>query len=138
MRNTVPLLARRISSPALMSNNNAKPIPQINTVSTARLGSATSSADQSTPDAPSSPSLAPNLQPRKRLVLKKSRPALSAAGREKDKENERKEETSEVARRAAVPSEKHAGRNLYVDDPDIGEIVVVKRRKSRAALNGLE
>ncbi|KAG5650532.1 hypothetical protein H0H81_011921 [Sphagnurus paluster] len=75
---------------------------------------------------------------RKRLVPKKSKLSmLSGAGREK----ERGKDLSDVVRRVGVGSSTaRGGFDIYVDptvDEDIGEIVMVKKKKSRVALDGM-
>lgn len=73
---------------------------------------------------------------RKRLVPKKSK--LSLLGGSK---REKSKDTSDTTHRIGVPPAT-TGRSfdIYVDpadDPDIGEIVVLKKKKSRAGLNDL-
>lgn len=75
---------------------------------------------------------------RKRLVPKKSKLSLLSVG---SKRGDKGKDLSDVARRVGVSSAS-TGRSfdIYVDptdDPDIGEIVVVKKKKSRAGLDGL-
>lgn len=84
--------------------------------------------------------LAPKAQAetRKRLVPKKSKLSLLSVG---SKRGDKGKDLSDVARRVGVSSAS-TGRSfdIYVDptdDPDIGEIVVVKKKKSRAGLDGL-
>ncbi len=60
----------------------------------------------------------------------------------RDKEKDRAKDFSDVVRRigAPAPSSGRGGFEIYVDptvDPDIGEIVMVKKKKSRAALDGM-
>ena len=83
-------------------------------------------------------------QPRKKLVPKKSKLSIlgmGGGGREKDKDKGRGRDLSDVARRiGASPASLRGGFEIYVDptvDPDIGEIVMVKKQKSRVALNGM-
>lgn len=75
-------------------------------------------------------------QPRKRVVPKKSKLGLLGT---KDK----KIDFSDVVRRVGVDdsSAGRGGYDIYVDqtdDPDIGEILVVRKKKSRAGLNEVE
>lgn len=118
---------------------------------TIRLISATPSAAGSAGDASmsfsavapftSSP-LAPRITnelPRKKLVPKKSKLGLLGGGKAKDKASK---DISDVARRVVGgnASTGRGGFEIYVDqteDPDIGEIVVVKKRKSRLGLDGM-
>lgn len=98
------------------------------------------------PFATSSP-LAPRLAseaPRKRLVPKKSKLGLLAGvagGRTKGKANK---DFSDVVRRVggdpASTSSGRGGFEIYVDhaeDEELGEILVVKKKKSRAGLDSL-
>lgn len=126
---------------------------------TIRLISATPSATGSAADANGSTSLssiapfttssplAPRLAseaPRKRLVPKKSRLGLLAGvtgSRAKGKVNK---DFSDVVRRVGGdPTSTSSGRGgfeIYVDhaeDEELGEILVVKKKKSRAGLDGL-
>lgn len=78
--------------------------------------------------------------PRKRLVPKKSKLSLLGVGGVV-KEREETRDFSDVVRRVGSDaSSARGGFEIYVDpieDPDIGEIVLVKRKKSRAALDGM-
>ena len=146
MRNTLSLLSR---TPANATPPQAgQPIPSI------RLISATPSATGLSSDASTSYNrsleeswasvpvpLAPkqDVQPRKRLVPKKSKLSILSMGR--DKEKNRGKDLSDVARRVGADSfSVKNGFEIYVDptdDPDIGEIVMVKKKKSRVALDGM-
>ena len=147
MRNTLSLLSR---SPAVATPPQAgqPPIPSI------RLITATPSATGLSSDASTSYNrsleeawasvpepLAPKSdpQPRKRLVPKKSKLSILTMGR--DKEKNRGKDLSDVVRRVGVDSfAARDGFEIFVDptvDPDIGEIVMIKKKKSRAALNGM-
>jgi serine/arginine repetitive matrix protein 2 len=83
--------------------------------------------------------------PKKRLVPKKKSKLslLSAVGRDKDKDKDKGKDLSDVFRRVGVPSAASAstrGFEIYVDptdDPEIGEIVLVKKKKSRTALESV-
>lgn len=92
---------------------------------------------------PSVPSpLAPktDAEPRKRLVPKKSKLGL-LGGSSKDRQKDRGKDLSDVVRRVGggSTSRRAGGFEIYVDptDPEIGEIVMVKKKKSRAGLDGL-
>lgn len=143
MRNTLPLLSR---TPA-PHNRAPSPSPAMATppqpmIPTIRLTAATPSVT-GTPSANTSLTttiLAPKAQAetRKRLVPKKSKLSLLSVG---SKRGDKGKDLSDVARRVGVSSAS-TGRSfdIYVDptdDPDIGEIVVVKKKKSRAGLDGL-
>lgn len=79
--------------------------------------------------------------PRKRLVPKKSKLGILGGGREKEKGKD----LSDVVRRVGGASltasaSARGGFEIYVDptvDDEIGEIVVVKKKKSRVALDGM-
>ena len=80
-----------------------------------------------------------DLKPRKRLVPKKSKISILSMGR--DKEKDRGKDLSDVVRRVGGDSlSARGGFEIFVDptmDPDIGEIVMVKKKKSRRALDGM-
>lgn len=86
-----------------------------------------------TPLAPKADSPAP----RTRLVPKKSKLSLlGVGGREKDKGKD----LSDVVRRVGGSASTRGGFKIYVDptvDDEIGEIVMVKKKKSRVALDGM-
>jgi serine/arginine repetitive matrix protein 2 len=80
--------------------------------------------------------LAPSPSSRKRLVPKKSK--LSILGGSKSKPKER--DLSDVVRRVGGNSSTRGGFDIYVDpteDPEIGEIIMVKKKKSRVGIDGL-
>jgi serine/arginine repetitive matrix protein 2 len=80
--------------------------------------------------------LAPSPAPRKRLVPKKSKLGL-LGGTAKAKERDL---TDIVRRVGAAPESARGGFEVFVDpteDPDIGEIVMVKKKKSRVALDSI-
>ena len=143
MRNSLPLLSRTPTSPQA-----GPPIPSI------RLITATPSATGLSSDSSTSFSrsleqswasvpvpLAPktDVEPRKRLVPKKSKLGILTMGR--DKEKDRVKDLSDVVRRVGGDSfSATGGFEIFVDptdDPDIGEIVMVKKKKSRLALDGM-
>lgn len=79
--------------------------------------------------------LSPAAAPKKRLVPKKSKLSLLNVGKDKTKD------FSDVVRRVGNTASSRGGFEIYVDptiDPDIGEIVMVKKKKSRAALDGMK
>jgi len=97
-------------------------------------------------------------EPRRKLVPKKSKLSLLGIGMSKGRDQKREErarDLSDVVRRVGVNpssgslSQQGFGHNggagsgafeIYVDpavDPDIGDIVVVKKKKSRVGLDGL-
>ncbi|KAF9055274.1 hypothetical protein BDZ89DRAFT_1087946 [Hymenopellis radicata] len=94
-------------------------------------------------DAPPSP-LAPrpdNAVPRKRVVPKKSKLSMLGVGNPREKEKEKGRDFSDVVRRVGGDtSSARGGYEIYVDptvDPDLGEILMVKKKKSRGALGTL-
>lgn len=130
-----------ISTPASTLRNPVFETPPTPSVPTIRLTTATpSAADSPIPSRSRETSvLAPKPQSdsRKRLVPKKSKLSLLVGNKRSDKGKD----LSDVARRVGV-SPSSAGRSfdIYVDpadDPDIGEIVVLKKKKSRGGLNEL-
>ncbi|KAL0062368.1 hypothetical protein AAF712_010779 [Marasmius tenuissimus] len=79
-----------------------------------------------------------NEPPRRKLVPKKSK--LGLLGSNKDKGKERGDDLSDVIRRVGGSSSARRGFDIYVDptdDPEMGEILMVKKKKSRAALDGM-
>ncbi|PIL26963.1 hypothetical protein GSI_10101 [Ganoderma sinense ZZ0214-1] len=160
MRNTLPLLSRplapnspfaRAPSPVPSSDSPSQPRPTIRLIS-ATPSAAGSAGDASTsfasssfvsvaPFAASSP-LAPKpeaVAPKKRLVPKKSKLGLLGGSKTKEKANK---DFSDVVRRVGgAPSTGRGGFEIYVDqndDPELGEIVVVKKKKSRLGLDGMK
>ncbi|KAK7047178.1 hypothetical protein VNI00_006844 [Paramarasmius palmivorus] len=92
---------------------------------------------------PSVPSpLAPrdNEVPRRKLVPKKSKLGLLGSSGNKDKDKERGKDLSDVIRRVGGSSSARRGFDIYVDptdDPEMEEIIMIKKKKSRAGLDGL-
>ena len=91
------------------------------------------------------PALAPKAEPSgKKLVPKKSKlsllAALSSGSSTRDKERERARDFSDVVRRVGADCSAKGGFEIYVD-PEVGaesgEVLVVKKRKSRAALDAV-
>lgn len=78
----------------------------------------------------------PDAPVRKRLVPKKSKLGLLGVG-----PKDREKDLSDVARRAGADSSSaRGGFEIYVDptnDPEFSDILVVKKQKSRGALNGM-
>lgn len=151
MRNT--LLSRAQANSSLGPSSALDTATPHQAAPTIRLISATpsatgSAADRSTsfssavaPFASSSP-LAPrnvNEAPRKKLIPKKSKLGLLGGNKAKDKAAK---DLSDVARRVGggTASTGRGGFEIYVDhaeDPELGDIVVVKKRKSRLGLDGM-
>lgn len=159
MRNTLPLLSRapapnssftRAPSPLPSSDTPSHPVPTIRLIS-ATPSAAGSAGDASTSFASSSfasiapfasSPLAPKQEaeaPRKRLVPKKSKLGLLGGGKSKEKASK---DLSDVVRRVGgAPSTGRGGFEIYVDqseDPEMGELVVVKKKKSRLGLDGMK
>lgn len=139
--NSLPLLSRPADTPSHPSD-----IPSIRLVAATPSASGMSSEagtsmNYSWTDVPSMPSpIAPKAHPspRKRLVPKKSK--LGLLGGNKDKQKERAKDLSDVVRRVGGSTSRGgSGFEIYVDptDPEIGEIVMVKKKKSRGGLDGL-
>ncbi|KAH9846904.1 hypothetical protein C2E23DRAFT_872120 [Lenzites betulinus] len=160
MRNTLPLLSRAPAPSSTLARSSSPMSPADITpqehVPTIRLISATPSAAGSAGDAstsfasssyasiapPISSPLAPkqtNDGPRKRIVPKKSKLGLLGGSKTKEKSNK---DFSDVVRRVGgAPSTGRGGFEIYVDqndDPDLGEILVVKKKKSRLGLDGMK
>lgn len=148
MRSTLPLLSRPLQAGPSQHNRSPTPSPaaaSLYDMPTIRfIGSTSSPADVSLSDIPpfqSSP-IAPkpsNEAPRKRLVPKKSKLGLLGGHKTKDKAAK---DISDVVRRVSgdTSSTGHGGFEIYVDqteDPDMSDIVVVKKKKSRLALDGM-
>ena len=81
----------------------------------------------------------PEAAPKKRLVPKKSKLGLLGGSKTKEKTNK---DFSDVVRRVGgAPSTGRGGFEIYVDqndDPELGEILVVKKKKSRLGLDGMK
>ena len=146
MRNTLSLLAR--PSAAATPPQAGPPIPSIRLISatpsaTGLSSEASTSFNRSLEESWASVPvpLAPksDVQPRKRLVPKKSKLSILSMGR--DKEKNRGKDLSDVVRRVGADSfSARGGFEIFVDptdDPDIGEIVMIKKKKSRLALDGM-
>ncbi|KAF9065359.1 hypothetical protein BDP27DRAFT_1424922 [Rhodocollybia butyracea] len=140
MRNTLPLLSRPADTPYHPSD-----VPSIRLVAATPSASgisseASTSMNSSWTSVPALPSpLAPKADPaRKRLVPKKSKLGLLGG---KDRQKDRGKDLSDVVRRVGggSTSRRGGGFEIYVDptDPEIGEIVMVKKKKSRGGLDGL-
>jgi len=164
MRSTLPLRSHAQSQDQLrtLSPTFVTP-PQPESVSTIRLISAVPTAagaapglgdpflDTSITTPPSMSDFAPTplapkedtQAPRKRLVPKKSKLGLLVTGkRSKTPENN---DLSDVVRRVggntATSSVSKKGLEIYVDptaQSEVGEVLMVKKKKSRAALSGLK
>ncbi|KAG2365179.1 hypothetical protein BDR07DRAFT_1470529 [Suillus spraguei] len=133
-----PTDTTRTRSPSPFETPATKPaIPTIRLITATPSPADSSVAPWSEPQPP--PALAPKASssdatPRRRVVPKKSKLGLLSS---------RETDLSDVVRRVgAHNSSKNAsaGLEIYVDpllDPEIGEIVVVKKKKSRMALDGM-
>jgi serine/arginine repetitive matrix protein 2 len=161
MRSTLPLCSpaqlpdqtRTLSTLSLQATPEPTPAPTIRLVSAtpSAVGSAPALGD---PLASQSPSYSPptplapkqdTQAPRRRLVPKKSKLGLLVSG--KGSKTNRKHDLSDVVRRvggsAASASVGKAGFEIYVDpvpQPDAGvnEVLMVKKKKSRASLSALK
>ncbi|KAF7791167.1 hypothetical protein EIP86_002178 [Pleurotus ostreatoroseus] len=93
-----------------------------------------------TASAPSPLAPRTNVSPQKRIVPKKSKLGLLASKPKLSTANTGKQKDfSDVVRRVGSSPSKR-GFDIYVDhqdDPDFGEIMVVKKQKSRKGLNGM-
>lgn len=92
-----------------------------------------------TPLAPRTDTVA---SPRKRLVPKKSKLSLLSAGakglgKDKSKSKNKADDLSDVMRRVGAGSSRNGGFEIYVDQEEDASIVVVKKKKSRAALDNV-
>ena len=156
MRNTLPALSiplpasSRPTHPASATVDTPQPVPTIRLVNPtpSALGSpsdASTSAIPRTFDLPSTSSpLAPRAlttsnASRKRLVPKKSK--LGLLGAVKGNKEHSQNDFSDVVRRiGGTTSAGRGGYEIYVDhteDPDLEEIVLVKRKKSRLGLGAV-
>ena len=159
MRSSRPLLARSnmaaTATPPHFDTTQPGPIiPSIRLISATPSASGLSSdasnsfnrsleqswADMASQQSILSPKSDANEQPRKKLVPKKSKLGILSIGR--DKEKDRAKDFSDVVRRVGAPpsASGRGGFEIYVDptvDPDVGEIVIVKKKKSRVALDGM-
>lgn len=75
--------------------------------------------------------------PRKRLIPKKSKLGLLGSSSSR---GEREQDFSDLTRRVGAAVQSGTGFEIYVDpaeDPDIGDILLVRKKKSRAALDGM-
>ncbi|KAH7920517.1 hypothetical protein BV22DRAFT_1133018 [Leucogyrophana mollusca] len=147
----MPLLSRPQDSVRVRSSSPlATPAPK-SQIPTIRLVAATPSEANTTRNpiadssvapweaGPSPTPLAPKAgadAPRKRLVPKKSKLGLLGSTKE------RGQDLSDVVRRvgASASTGNNGSFEIYVDptnDPEIGEILMVKKKKSRAALDGM-
>ena len=148
MRNAL-LLSRPATATPPQPAAVSKPIPSIRlitaTPSATGISSeaSTSVADISNSSWASVPSpLGPRVDvsaPRKRLVPKKSKLSLLGVG-SRDKDKDKAKDLSDVVRRVGGSASTRGGFEIYVDptdDPELGEILVVKKKKSRAGLDGM-
>jgi serine/arginine repetitive matrix protein 2 len=80
--------------------------------------------------------LAPSPSPRKRLVPKKSK--LGVLGSSKSSQTPRERDLSDVVRRVGANSSTRNGLDIYIDpmeDHESGDMIMVKKKKSRVALD---
>lgn len=143
MFNTLTARPLAVATPPQPATHN---IPSIRLISATPSATGTSSEantslnrtiDSSWASIPSPLAPKAEVPSRKRLVPKKSKLSLLGVGREK----ERGKDLSDVVRRVGATSSSKGGFEIYVDptvDPDIGEIVMVKKKKSRVALDGMK
>lgn len=155
----MPLLAR--AGPSMLDSDSLTPVPTIRFTSATPSIVHNDSHDLSNvapfaygaplpplPRVPSASPLAPrtNPSPHKRLVPKKSKlgllvskPKLAAAV---SSARSKADDFSDVVRRVgSSPSKGKGGFEIYVDhqeDSELGEILVVKKQKSRKGLNGMK
>ena len=95
---------------------------------------------------PLAPRLDTDAEPRKKLVPKKSKLALLAAGtknlgKDKFRSKNKADDLSDVVRRVGAGSSSTGGFEIYVDhceDADDASILMVKKKKSRAALDDVQ
>jgi hypothetical protein len=136
MRNSLPLLSRptTLRAPTSAMATPPQPIPIIRltepTPGTSPAPSIPPWVPLSSP-MPSLPTASDTDVPRVRLVPKKSKLGLLGGAKEKVKQQQH----------SKTGSSGRGGFDIYVDptyDPDIGEIVMVKKKKSRAALDGMQ
>ena len=156
MRNTLPALSIPLSAPSRPTHPVSATIDTPQPIPTIRLLNATPSALGSPSDAsataiyntfdlpPTSSPLAPrplatSNASRKRLVPKKSK--LGLLGAVKGNKDHSQNDFSDVVRRiGGTTSAGSGGYEIYVDhteDPDLEEIVLVKRKKSRLGLGAV-
>ncbi|KAI0692931.1 hypothetical protein C8T65DRAFT_711302 [Cerioporus squamosus] len=142
MRNTLPLLSRAPAPNSSFSHTPSHPVPTIRLISATPTSFASNSSSFVSVAPFASSPLAPKAEseaPRKRLVPKKSKLSLLTSGKTKEKASK---DFSDVVRRVGgAPSTGRGGFEIYVDqadDPDMGEIVVVKKKKSRLGLDGMK
>jgi hypothetical protein len=143
MRTTLTRSSVSTSTSTTSTPPNNIPTIRLITATPSDYGSATNSPN---PIFTATSSLLPRDQspPKKRLVLKKKSKLslLNVRDKDQDKVKDKGQDLSDVLRRVGVSSSDAAsasprGFEIYVDpadDPEIGEIVILKKRKSRAAL----
>ena len=148
MRNTLPTLSIPLSTSSL--DVPRQPVPTIRLIDTNATATRTSSdtatsAAYNTFDLPSTSSpisprpLTTSNASRKRLVPKKSK--LGLLGAVKGAKERSQNDFSDVVRRiGGITSAGRGGYEIYVDhteDPDLEEIVLVKKKKSRLGLDAV-
>ena len=156
MRNTLPALSIPLPVPSRPTHSVSATVDTPQPIPTICLVNATPSALGSSPDASTSAvhnsfDLPPTSSPlvprplttsnasRKRLVPKKSKLGLLGAAKP-NKERSQNDFSDVVRRIGGTPSAGRDGYEIYVDhteDPDLEEIVLVKRKKSRLGLDAV-
>lgn len=126
----VPTIRFTSATPSMMTSNSPQDISSI----------APFAYSAPLPLAPSPLAPRTNTSPHKRIVPKKSKLGLLVSKPKLSTANTGKHgDLSDVVRRVGSSPSKR-GYEIYVDrqdDPDLGEIMVVKKQKSRKGLNGM-
>ena len=150
MRNTLPALSIPMQPTSAMVDTPPQPIPSIRLIDAtpSALGASSDAAASVIDNAFDLPSISPPLNPRplttsnasrKRLVPKKSK--LGLLGAVKGNKERSQNDFSDVVRRiGGTNSAGRDGYEIYVDqteDPDLEEIVLVKKKKSRLGLDAV-
>ncbi|KAI0794946.1 hypothetical protein C8Q75DRAFT_791510 [Abortiporus biennis] len=138
------LLSRATQQQNASISTPPQPIPTIRFVSATPSEPSTSFSNIAPfASSPLAPRPNDSIAPRKKLVPKKSKLGLLSSSIKTSSSKENKKDFSDVVRRVGAPgtSSTRAGFEIYVDhnagDPDMGDIVVVKKKKSRLGLDGM-
>jgi serine/arginine repetitive matrix protein 2 len=152
MRTTISTLSHPTvtTTPPASSTSTNIPTIRLITATPSAAGDSTTNSPGSffantSPDSSTPTPLLPKHErsPKKRLVPKKKSKLSLLTGVGRDKDKEKGKDLSDVLRRVGVsPADSASARGfeIYVDpadDPEIGEIVVVKKKKSRTALESV-